>query len=161
MVSGGALLNIPVWNQNQDPLPSGGPDPFHTTDCGEECAAMRIYYRTGIELPAGIIRQLIPGHEARGETSPAELVRVMRIFKLSPVSVPVRPAAVEGRLRAACDAGIPAIVLGEWLQQGVLHWVLVVAASSDGIHVNDPWDGARKTFSWPEVLSRYAGWCIL
>lgn len=161
LMVGNPLLDIPTWNQNRDPLPDGGLDPFRATDCGEECAAMRIFYRTRIELPAGILRQLIPGHQDHGETAPADLVRVLRIFGLHPVSSPVPLTAIRSQLTRSIDAAAPPIVLGRWLASDSLHWVLGVDASSDGLLVNDPWDGQRRLYPWDKVLSRYAGWCIL
>lgn len=157
----GSLSDIPAWNQNRDPLPDGQEDPYHDTDCGEECAAMRIYYRTGVELPAGVLRELIPGHARRGETSGMDLVGVMRLFGLSPVYKRVATDAVQLLLGEAVRKGIPAIVLGTWVAPTVLHWVLVVGADGGGVWVNDPWGGVRRYIPWGIFLHRYAGECIV
>jgi hypothetical protein len=142
-------------------MPDGGQDPFHAADCGEECAAMRIWYRTGIALPAGILRQLIPGHSDHGETSPEELVVLMRVFGLRPVVMPTTVDAVQGSLTDAVRKGIPPIVLGYWESRTVLHYILGVDADAAGFLANDPWGGKRGKLSWDQVASGYAGWCIL
>lgn len=142
-------------------MPDGGQDAFSTSDCGEECAAMRIWYRTGIALPAGILRELIPGHSDHGETSPEELVILMRIFGLRPVTMPSTVDAVQGHIRDAIAKLIPPIVLGYWESRTVLHYVLGVAADDSYLTVNDPWGGKRSKLSWDQVASGYAGWCIL
>lgn len=155
-----SLLLIPTWNQLRDPLADGEQDPFADTDCGEECAAMRIYYRTGIALPAGIVRQLIPGKQATGVTSAADLVAVMRIFGLRPVARPTAVDAIHDLCGRAVSIGIPPIVLGYWDGRAELHWVLVVGASPAGVLVNDPWGGLRRTIDWDTFDLDYAGWCI-
>lgn len=122
---------------------------------------MRIYYRTGIELPAGTLRTLIPHHGDHGETSAQDLTFLMHLFGLRPVAVPISPDAVQIRLQHSIATGTPPIVLGRWLSPTTLHWVLGVAASVAGLTVNDPWDGTRRQYPWPLLTSRYAGWCIL
>lgn len=122
---------------------------------------MRIWYRTGIALPAGVLRQLIPGHQSRGETSGQELVDLMRIFGLSPVSVSVARDAIQERLAGSLAAQTPPIVLGFWDDPTTLHWVLGVAASASALVVNDPWGGVRRIIPWPVLLREYAGTCIL
>lgn len=156
-----SLLSIPTWNQLRDPLPDGEQDAYSTTDCGEECAAMRIWYRTGIALPAGIIRQLIPGHGDRGETSPGELAQVMRTFGLKPVALARALDAIQPLLIKAIMAGIPPIILGYWDDPKVLHYVLGVDITTTGILVNDPWGGRRVELSWTTLDTQYAGWCIV
>lgn len=122
---------------------------------------MRIWYRTGIALPAGILRMLIPGHSDHGESSPEELVILMRIFGLRPVSLPVAADAVQESLTDAIRKGVPPIVLGYWESRTVLHYVLGVDADTVGLLANDPWGGKRSKLSWDQVASGYAGWCIL
>lgn len=156
-----SLLSIPTWNQLADPLPDGEEDTYATTDCGEECAAMRIWYRTGIAMPAGIIRQLIPGHQDRGETSPGELVQVMRLFGLRPVALARALGAIQPLVVKAIGAGIPPILLGYWDDRTILHYVLVVDITRDGLLANDPWGGRRVELSWSNVDAAYAGWCIV
>lgn len=160
-MSNPALLAIPTWNQLRDPLADGEQDPFNAADCGEECAAMRIFYRTRIALPAGILRLLIPGHLDRGETSPDELVILMRIFGLRPVAIPSTLDAVRGHIEEALSKGIPPILLGYWESRTVLHYVLAVDSDQAGVLVNDPWGGKRVKLSWDQVASGFAGWCIL
>lgn len=122
---------------------------------------MRIWYRTGLALPAGVLRTMIPGHQGQGETSPDELTLVMRLFGLRPAVVQTAKDAIQESLIAAIRVGIPPIVLGYWESRTVLHYVLGVDASSSGFLVNDPWGGRRALLSWDQVDSAYAGWCIL
>lgn len=159
--AGGSLLDIPTWDQNRDPLPDGQQDPYHDTDCGEECAAMRIYYRTGIELPAGILRQLIPKHQNTGVSTPQELVQLMRLFKLNPVAIRATKDAVQEALSRSTVAGVPPIVLGNWVSPLVPHYVLVVDSMQTGVVVNDPWGGRRYFLPTDLLTRRYDGWCIL
>lgn len=161
MGGGNPLLDIPTWNQNRDPLPDGGLDPFRDTDCGEECAAMRIFYRTRIELSAGILRGMMPGHLDTGRTTAADLVWLMRIFGLRPVARPLGRDAVQAEVRKSIERQTPPLLLGTWLASDTLHWVLGVGASDGGLLVNDPWDGQRRLYTWDRVLSRYAGWVIV
>lgn len=157
----GSMLGIPAWNQNRDPLPDGNEDPYHDSDCGEECAAMRIYYRTGLELPAGVLRTLIPGHGASGATTGPELVGVMRLFHLSPVYREITGAAIQAFCTRSIVQGTPPILIGNWVSPHILHWVLGVDAGRDALTVNDPWGGVRRYLPWDIVLQRYAGGCIL
>lgn len=155
-----SLLSIPTWNQLSDPLADGEQDPYAESDCGEECAAMRIWYRRGIALPAGIIRQLIPDHQARGETTPAELVAVMRLFGLSPVALSYNLGAARIGVAQAIAHAIPPIVLGYWESRTVLHYVLGVGSGNVGLACNDPWNGRRRVIPWSEFDGGYAGWVI-
>lgn len=122
---------------------------------------MRIYYRTGLELPAGVIRAMIPNHQDHGSTSGSDLVGVMRLFGLHPVQLPLAPNIVLQHLQKAVVLGIPPIILGNWVSPLILHWVLVVDALTTGIVVNDPWGGVRRFLPHDLVLQRYAGDCIL
>lgn len=159
--SGGSLLDIPTWDQNRDPLPDGQQDPFHATDCGEECAAMRIYYRTGIELPAGVLRTLIPDKTQTGATTGPELVRLMRQFGLRPVWLRVTVDAIQGQCQRSVTLNVPPIVLGNWVAPTVPHWILLVDAMATGVVVNDPWGGRRYFLPWNLFLQRYLGECIV
>jgi hypothetical protein len=122
---------------------------------------MRIWYRTGIALPAGIVRQLIPGHQDHGETAPGELVQVMRIFGLSPVALARALSAIQPLLIKAIGAGIPPIMLGYWDDRTILHYVLGVGVTPAGILANDPEGGRRVELSWSNIDAAYAGWCIV
>lgn len=122
---------------------------------------MRIWYRTGIAMPAGVLRQLIPGHQTHGATTGEELVSLMRIFGLKPLLSQTGRDAVKVKLKMSQMAGVPTLLLGEWEQRGVLHWVLVVAVDGDGVTVNDPWGGRRVRLSWDNVDAAYDGTCIL
>lgn len=122
---------------------------------------MRIFHRTGIELPAGVLRTLIPGHRNHGETTGPELVKVMRLFGLRPVYERVASNAVQSLLEASVVAGNPPIVLGNWVSPLVPHWLLVVDAMMTGAVVNDPWGGRRYFLPIDRFLTRYLGDCIL
>lgn len=154
-------MDIPSWDQNRDPLPDGNQDPYHDTDCGEECAAMRIWYRTGIELPAGVLRTLIPSKLDAGTTTGPELVAVMEKFGLRPVYKEPATAAIHTLCQSAVVKGIPPIALGFWVAPTVMHWVLLVDAPRTGVVVNDPWGGRRYFLPRDKFLQRYAGECIV
>lgn len=122
---------------------------------------MRIYYRTGLELPAGVLRTLIPDKITTGGTTATELVQLMRRFGLRPAYKRVSADAVEDHLQLATTKGIPPIVLGNWVSPVILHWVLVVGVMTTAAVVNDPWGGVRRLIPWDLFLQRYAGDCIL
>lgn len=122
---------------------------------------MRIYYRTGLELPAGVIRTLIPDKGSTGATTGPELVAVMRRFQLTPVHLTPGTNAVRHYIERSVTASVPPIVLGTWVSPKVLHWLLVVDAMQTGMVVNDPWGGRRYFLPWDLALRRYAGSCIV
>lgn len=122
---------------------------------------MRIWHKTGIELPAGVLRTLIPDHQDHGATTGPQLVHVMRLFGLRPVYREMTGNAVLPLLARSVVAGVPPIILGTWVSPMILHWVLVVDAMTTGVAVNDPWGGVRRFIPQNLLLQRYAGGCIL
>lgn len=104
---------------------------------------------------------MIPGHQTYGQTTGPELVKVMHVLGLSPVIKYAAMNAVLQTVRRAVTAGVPPIVLGNWVSPSILHWVLVVGASDIGWVVNDPWGGQRYYLPASKVLTRYGGACIV
>lgn len=154
-------MDIPTWDQERDPLPDGSLDPYRDTDCGEECAAMRIYYRTGRELSAGMLRLRLPGTRVDGRTTRDDIAFLLRSEGLRPSPIVLPAYTLAGNLQAKAAAGVPSIVLGSWVSPHILHWLLVVQAGVTGIAVNDPFGGRRYFLPWDLVMQRYAGECIL
>lgn len=122
---------------------------------------MRIYHRWGLELPAGVLRTLIPNKQATGASSGQELVRLMRLFNMRPVALTLGADASVHLLSRSVLQGVPPIVLGYWVSPLILHWVLVVDTPATGVVVNDPWGGVRRFIPTDLYLQRYAGVCIV
>lgn len=118
---------------------------------------MVLAYRKGIALPAGVIRTLIPGHSDHGETTPDDLQRVLRLFGVGANAmeldvVDLRTALI-GRIRSES----PVIVLGNWLDPHVLHWVVAVGFGQGKLTFNEPFYGERRSEPWEWTIPRYAG----
>lgn len=152
-----ALRSAPRWNQLADPLSDGTLAPQRFNECGEECAAMEIARQHGVPLSADALRFLLGGAARAPITSAADLVRVMALCNVPAVSRDVAASAIAGELQACTAAGGVAIVLGNWVDPHVLHWILVTRADGAGCSANDPWGGRRRSWTWEAFRPLYAG----
>src|SRR5689334_3595451 len=151
---------LPNWDQLNDPLPTGQQDPQAMTDCGEECVAECVYAIKGVPMTAGDIRFLLGGANRPGTTTAADLVRAFTICHIKSHAVALSAGDARGALTDICKDGRVAIILGEWVSAGFMHWVVCWRVDSDGIMVNDPWHGVRHKLGWTDFLAHYQGYLV-
>lgn len=118
---------------------------------------MVLAYRQGVALPAGVIRALIPGHSTHGETTATDLQDVLGLFHVAAVAMEVSDAYMRGHLAAYLTASHPVIVLGNWLDPHILHWVVAVGYGNGKLAFNEPFYGERRLEPWDWAIQRYAG----
>jgi hypothetical protein len=152
-----AARTAPVWNQLQDPLPTGALPAWRFEECGEECVAEVIYAQHGVEVMADALRAQLGGPGRRGLTTGADLVRLLNRNNVPATALAPPDGAVAAQIQACTMAGGLVIVLGRWVSPTVLHWVLVTRADTNGCGANDPWGGVRRTWVWSEFEAAYAG----
>lgn len=121
---------------------------------------MVLRYYGGPELSAGAIRVLVPGHQTRGETSAEELADVAVKLGLWASSYAAQHLELRRGVEALLTRGMPALLLGYWDDQIVLHWIVAVQSKLSGLTFNDPWHGVRRTMDWRWIGSNYAGWVV-
>jgi hypothetical protein len=147
----------PLWNQLQDPLPTGALPAWGYEECGEECVAEVLYAQHGVSVAADALRFQLRGPAGRGLTDGADLVRLLALNNVAAVVATPPAAQLAAELQRITAAGRMAIVLGAWVAPGVLHWVLVTRADGQGAGYNDPWGGVRRARTWRELQPLYAG----
>lgn len=155
---GGATARpYPVWNQLDDPLPTGTLPSLGYEECGEECCAMVIAAQHGVEVEADALRAQLGGPGGQALTSAGDLVKILGRNNVAAVAISPAVDDLAAVVQAAIGDGRAAVVLGHWLAPGVLHWVLVTRADAAGCGYNDPWGGRRVVRDWADFRALYAG----
>lgn len=154
----GVMLDgYPTWSQNADPMPDGTSDPFAATDCGEECCSIVLYGQMRKYTTAGQIRQQIPGHAQRGETTAADLASYLTSEGLYPLVQQTKADGLKTLLKRSVANDMPCIALGHFLSPNVLHWVVVIGYGDDHCLYVDPWYGRLDAKHWSPFLSLCTG----
>lgn len=151
------LDGYPTWNQNNDPDPTQGADPFASTDCGEECCAIVQYGLGQGYVTETQVRERMPDHQGRGETSGTDIANYLSGVGVRAQRLVVAPNNVEATIKASIGTRLPCIVLGRFVSPTVLHWVVAVGYGNDHLLYNDPWDGRMKAMHWLHVIALFAG----
>jgi len=156
---GGAAVvrPYPLWNQNDDPLPTGALPSQGYNECGEECCAEVIMAQHGVEVEADALRAQLRGPGGQALTTAGDLVKILGRNNVGAVALAPGQGELQGVIAAAAAEGRPTIVLGRWISPDVLHWVLVTTADAGGCQYNDPWGGVRRAVTWDELRAKYAG----
>lgn len=155
--SASAGRQAPLWNQLNDPLPTGALPAQRYNECGEECVAMVIYAQHGVSVEADYLRWQLGGPSRSGLTDGADLVTLLARNNVPAQLVTLASAAMALRLQAITESGKSAIVLGDFDAPGILHWILVTRADSRGCGFNDPWGGVRKAATWADLVPHFDG----
>lgn len=157
------MLQIPLYNQLNDPLADGQQDPQAPNDCGPECLAMigDAFGFGGVSgYSAGQIRVIIRQGQTAGSglTTGDDLVYGLKeCFQLPAHTRTVNYITLQLEVMRAIAARLPTIVLGYWESPTVLHWVVPVGLLSNGLLINDPWGGRRYPVPWGTVANLYGG----
>lgn len=154
---GATLDGYPTWNQNSDPDPTQGADPFATTDCGEECCAIVQYGMGQGYVTETQVRERMPDHQGRGQTSGMDIAGYLNSVGVRAQRLVVAPNNLNMTIRMHVAARLPCILLGNFVSPTVLHWVVAVGYGNDHLLYNDPWDGRMKAMHWEHVKSLFAG----
>lgn len=156
--SGAAMpLSVPTWNQHDDPNPVGGQDPYWYEDCGEQCISMVAAACRGISVPQGVIRVQMHGAGGRGLSSPDDIEAQLRRMHFDAAHHTLSAPDALAYIGQAVASGRSTIVLGHWVAPTLLHWVVVVEATPDGVTFNDPWTGKQRGLSNVHWDALYAG----
>lgn len=150
-------LPVPAWSQRNDPNPDGSQDPYWYEDCGEQCVSIVTYACRGVEVPQGVVRVQMHGLGGRGLSSGADLARQLERWHFSVIRQQLSAEATLAYLRQAVAARRSPCVLGHWLSPTLLHWVVVVEITPDGVTFQDPWYGTRRGLSLAHWSDLYAG----
>lgn len=153
------MLAIPIYNQLNDPLPDGQPDPQAQNDCGEECVSMLLPpIRAGMYMSAGAIRQELRGGNPNGSalTTAGDLVRALHLLG----NIPAHERAVDFSTfqiesQHALENNMPIIALGYWEVPTIKHWMIAVAVTTNGLMFNDPWNGIQRALDWNTIHNLY------
>jgi hypothetical protein len=148
---------LPAWNQLADPLADGRADPQAYTDCGWECCAMVLHWCHGVTMPAGDVRMLVGGWQRPGLSDGPDLVKGLAAQNVSADLHTGTANELDVVLRRTIADGRPAIVLGHWITEAVLHWVAATAISRTGVVVHDPWGGHVHEIPWADFRALIAG----
>jgi hypothetical protein len=154
---GAAVRPAPAWNQLADPLSQGGLPAQRYQECGEECCAEVIYQQHGVEVSADALRARIHGAAGTGLTAGPDLVKLLGLNNVAAELHTWPVGEAPAHIQASAAAARAVIVLGTWISPTVLHWILVTAADSAGIHYNDPWGGLKLSIPWATFAERYGG----
>jgi hypothetical protein len=149
-------LNVKIWNQLNDPGPSGV-DAQEYYDCGEECVSMVMEACTGQYTTEGQVRQGTPGHVWNVGTDGKSLETYLTGHGCPATVAYPGVQDMLNIVRYRFQQGYPTLVLGRFLDQFPknLHWVVVVDVEGDQIGYNDPWGGRRQYVSSGWFASRY------
>lgn len=146
------LNGYPWWSQLADPDPrTHRPDIYATTDCGEECVSIWIQGKLGKYTDAADLRRQLQGPRTDGRTTGRDLALLLSLHAISAVPDLVPPVALRDAVRARISQNEPVAALGEWVQQGVLHWVLGIGYGNDSFIVMEPWSGRMTCYRWAVV----------
>lgn len=154
------MKKIPLYNQNNDPLPDGQQDPQHSNDCGEECASMLgAAYRPNLVLPAGQLRMLLRSNNWQGNalTNADDICWILKnVF-----NIPCHPRYVDfdtSKIEVihALTSNMPVAYLGKW-DGNEEHWIIPHTLYNMGFVANDPWGGYLHTISWSDASLLYGG----
>lgn len=152
-----SLLRAPNWSQLKDSMGTYGPDSNSTMDCGEECLAMLLFLCRGVEVPAGYIRWLMGVRDGAGTTGDQLVAYLKREgFHDAVCRWPTETGAWPATLQLV-KAGRVSIILGDWLDKQVGHWMIPLAGKPSELTVFDPWAGVHRTLSKSFFLQRFKG----
>lgn len=162
------MKKIPLYNQNNDPLPDGQQDPQHSNDCGEECASMLgAAYRPNLVLPAGQLRMLLRGNNWQGNalTDGDDIVWILKnVFNIPSHTRRVDFTTSKIEITHALQSNMPVVYLGKW-DGDYLHWIIPFELTPNndypksglGFVSNDPWGGWLHQIDWDTAASLYGG----
>lgn len=157
LAGGGSPAQLPAYDQLADPNPDGTMPTGRANECGEECAAMVVAWVHGVPMEADYLRYLLGGARRQPLTTGADLVRILALCNVrSSVGSPAT-GDLAAQVQKINKAGGLAIMLGAWLDPGILHWIVATASSINGCTVTDPWGGRRYNLAWSKAESLYGG----
>lgn len=151
------LLDVPHWDQLQDPWGASGLDPYRTQDCGEECLAEVAWYYRRWTLSAYHIRLQIPGHADSGLTTGADLAGWLNVRGMPSSAVETDATQIRRLCREEVFAGRPVILLGWYAGPAELHWVVVRGSGDGRAGFNDSWGGLYREASWAWMAAHFGG----
>jgi hypothetical protein len=153
----GPLAWLPTWKQTGGVLPDGQPDPAQYNDCGETCVVMVIAAIKGVSMEPGAIRQMLGGWQRTGLTTGADLAQALQDCNISCAETTLGGADAFQQVKNHWGHAMPMIALGEWLNPGVLHWVLIWSWSPSFVGVIDPWTGEKRNIAQGDFIRLFRG----
>lgn len=151
------LLQVPVWNQLEDPYGNLGLDPYRTQDCGEEVAAEIAWYYLRAVVSAYQVRLEMPGHGDSGLTTGQDIAEWLRGRGIAASVIEVASTELRARARAEIFAGRPLAALGWYAGPNELHWITLRGSGDGQCGFNDSWGGLYRQLSWGWVAAHYGG----
>jgi hypothetical protein len=153
----GPLAWLPSWKQTGGVLPDGQPDPQQYNDCGETCVVMAIAAIKGVSMEPGAIRQMLGGWARTGLTTGSDLAQALHDCNVSCAATTLGGADAFQQAKNHWAHAMPMIALGEWLDPGVLHWVVIWSWSPSFVGVIDPWTGTKRNISQGDFIRLFRG----
>jgi len=153
-VSNELLPVPPVVAQLLTKLPDGNLDPARATDCGESCFASALAAIAGVWLSPGCIRGALGLPSGDGSSNAGELSDLWQRLGGSAYETTLTGDALWGELWRLRHHGRYALLLGDWITVGVLHWVLAYQRGASTLELMDPASGERLTYHASYVAAR-------
>lgn len=154
---GTTLPAPPIVGQNVTLLPDGTVDPDHATDCGESCVAAVLLAHSGFEITPGCVRQAIAPGSTTGLTTGGMLARFLNGVGVRAIREYVYTADIWEHLADLRHHGKYVILLGNWLDPLLLHWVVAYQRTSTGVWVMEPWTGTRREYGRQFIIASFNG----
>lgn len=154
--NGTPLTPPPIVGQNIAVDPDGTIDPDAATDCGESCVSSVLQVATSYSIPPGCIREAMHGPRGLGLTSADDLTRFLQQMAVSSYRSALSADEYWDALSRLRHYGQYRVILGNWVSDELLHWVVAYERSSTGVWVMDPWTATHVNYSREYVMSRQA-----
>lgn len=140
----------PRLGQNIVLLPDGSLDPEAVNDCGETCVSSVVLAMRGMSVSPGCWREALGGVNRSGITSADDIRRLLGVVRMK-TQTEVASAWTEWeRLHHLRHYGAYAMLLGAWLSQTELHWLLAYEYVNGVVWAMDPWTATYRTVSEDE-----------
>lgn len=154
---GSPLPAPPIVGQNVALLPDGTVDPDHKTDCGESCVSSVVWASTEYSISPGCIRQAMNPTGPDGLTTGQMLARFLNGVGVRATRDVLYHGEIWKHLAELRNHGKYQIMLGNWLDPVLLHWVVAYERSSTGVWVMEPWSATRREYQQQFVNASSAG----
>jgi len=137
----------PVISQLWAKLPDGKFDPASQSDCGEACLSSALIAIRDVELSPGCIRQALKLPESGGWSNGEQLADLSSRLGMTAHAQSVGWEVLWGDLGYLRHYGRYCLMLGDWLESGVGHWVLAYERSATEVHVMGPYDAILTSYT--------------
>lgn len=150
-----------IVSQRLNLLPDGSPDPEWFNDCGEACVASVLLTLRGFMIPPGCLRAAEEGLKGPGLTNGPQLAHIATSIGLSAVYAAGSASAAWTICHHLRRVGRYAVILGEWLSPGALHWLLAYEGDRELVWCMDPWNSEWLGVDNRRFMRDFAGQLVM